>query len=150
MPRTDLKLTTTNISTGAKQTTSIPFINASASSGVLLSFARQLNRLTTNTYGETNRVQTINVDTEEVPEEGGGGGGLLDPNMTLSSTGEYFTVQHDGNGTVTVYELYSDHNNWDVSEPYNNEYTVNRGNTIIVLLSAAGDYAAAFRVFVVS
>ena len=66
MAKTDLKLYSTDASL-KKITTTLNYVNPEANSTTLKQFAVKLNNLTTNTYGETNRVQTINVDTEEVP-----------------------------------------------------------------------------------
>lgn len=64
MPKTDLKLYSTDATTGAKQTTSITYVNPNASNTVLKQFAQKLNNLTTNTYSSADRVETVNVDTE--------------------------------------------------------------------------------------
>lgn len=64
MPKTDLKLYSTDATTGAKQTTSISYVNPNASNSVLKTFAQQLNALTTNTYSAADRIETVNVDTE--------------------------------------------------------------------------------------
>lgn len=67
MAKTDLKLYSKEQGSEKKITTSLTYINPAANSATLKQFAVKLNNLTTNTYDETNRVQTINVDTEEVP-----------------------------------------------------------------------------------
>lgn len=67
MSSTSLKLVSSNAQTGAKINTTIPYVNESASSATLKQFGQMLNSLTTNNYLQTDRVQTINVDTEEVP-----------------------------------------------------------------------------------
>lgn len=69
MAKTDLKLYSTEAGTGKKITTSINYVNPEANSNALKTFAQKLNAFTTNTYGEADRVQTINVDTEQVPTE---------------------------------------------------------------------------------
>ena len=69
MSSTSLKLVSSNAQTGAKINTSIPYVNESASSATLKQYGQMLNALTTNNYLQTDRVQTINVDTEEVPVE---------------------------------------------------------------------------------
>lgn len=66
MARTDLKILSTNAGTGQKMTTTISHINPNANSSLLRQLGTKLNSMTTNNYAETNRVQTINVDTEEV------------------------------------------------------------------------------------
>lgn len=67
MAKTDLKLYSKAQGTEKKITTSLPYINPSADSTTLKQFAVKLNNFTTNVYDETDRVQTINIDTEEVP-----------------------------------------------------------------------------------
>lgn len=64
MPKVDLKLYSTDAAEGKKITTSVTYINPNASNDVLKTFAQQLNAFTTNTYTETDRVETINVDTD--------------------------------------------------------------------------------------
>lgn len=78
MAKTDLQLKTLAQATGAKMTTSITYVNPNANSATLKEFGQKLNALTTNTYVETNRVQTINVDTEDTPK--------TIPNFTLKGT----------------------------------------------------------------
>ena len=65
MPKTDVKLYSTDAETGAKQTTTISYVNPSASGSALKNFAQQLNSLTTNTYTSSDRIETLNLDTEE-------------------------------------------------------------------------------------
>lgn len=67
MARTDLKILSTNAGTGQKMTSTISHINPAANSSLLRELGTKLNSMTTNNYAETNRVQTINVDTETVP-----------------------------------------------------------------------------------
>lgn len=66
MAKTELKLKSTNAATGQNITTTIGYVNPTADSQTLKTFGQKLNAFTTNTYGETDRVQTINVDTEQV------------------------------------------------------------------------------------
>lgn len=65
MPKTDLKIYSTDAGTGAKITSSVSYVNPTASSNVLKSFAQQLNALTTNNYTSADRIDTTNVDTED-------------------------------------------------------------------------------------
>lgn len=65
MPKTDLKLYSTDAATGAKQTTTISYVNPNASGTALKNFAQQLNSLTDNTYASSDRIETLNLDTEE-------------------------------------------------------------------------------------
>ena len=53
-------------------------INPAATNAQLATFATKLNALTTNTYQKTDRVTTVNVDTEP------GGGTKQTPTLTLS------------------------------------------------------------------
>lgn len=64
MPKVDLKLYSTDAAEGKKITTSVTYVNPAASNAVLKSFAQQLNAFTTNAYLETDRVETVNVDTD--------------------------------------------------------------------------------------
>lgn len=68
MPKVDLKIYSTAIADGKKQTTTVSYVNASASNGALLSFAQQLNNLTTNNYIETDKITTENLDTAAANE----------------------------------------------------------------------------------
>ncbi len=65
MPKVDLKLYSTDAADGKKITTSVTYVNPAASNAVLKSFAQQLNALTTNNYTQTDRVETVNVDTDD-------------------------------------------------------------------------------------
>jgi len=86
MARTDLKILSTNAGTGQKMTSTISHINPNANSSLLRQLGTKLNSLTTNNYAETNRVQTINVDTEEV----------VIPKQTLQLTaGTWITNRQD-------------------------------------------------------
>lgn len=69
MAKTDLKLYSKAQGTEKKITTSLPYVNPATDSTTLKEFAVKLNNMTTNVYSETDRVQTINIDTEEVPIE---------------------------------------------------------------------------------
>lgn len=64
MSKTALEINWTAASTGKKATTKISYINPESDSESLQTLAESLNELTTNIYGEANRVDTINVDTE--------------------------------------------------------------------------------------
>lgn len=58
----------TNISSGTKGNTKISYVNASASAADLVNMSKKFNRLTTNTYVETTRVETSQLDGEEATE----------------------------------------------------------------------------------
>ena len=64
MSKTSIILTTTEATTGKKRKRSFSDINPNATNEELKNFAVNFNALTTNQYVETNRVDTINVDTE--------------------------------------------------------------------------------------
>lgn len=65
--KTDLKLSSTSAG-GDPITTTISDVNPAASNLTLKTFAQKLNMLTTNTYEETNKVTTVNIDSEPEPE----------------------------------------------------------------------------------
>ncbi len=65
MPKTDLKIYSTDAGTGAKITSSVSYVNPTVANSVLKSFAQQLNAFTTNGYVSADRVDTTNVDTED-------------------------------------------------------------------------------------
>lgn len=65
MPKTDVKLYSTDAATGTKQTTTISYVNPTAGNTVLKSFAQQLNNLTTNNYSSSDKIETLNLDTED-------------------------------------------------------------------------------------
>lgn len=67
MAKTNLQLKSVEVGTEKKMTTTITYVNPDADSATLKEFGQKLNELTANTYVETNRIQTINVDTEQVP-----------------------------------------------------------------------------------
>lgn len=64
MPKTDVKIYSTDAATGSKITTSVAYVNPNATNDVLKSFAQQLNALTTNNYSNSDRIETVNLDTE--------------------------------------------------------------------------------------
>lgn len=64
MPKVDLKLYSLGTQDGKKITSTVNYVNPDANNTVLKTFAQQLNSLTTNVYDSTDRVETMNVDTE--------------------------------------------------------------------------------------
>lgn len=66
MAKTNLQLRARGIATDKAITTTITHVNPEADSTTLRQFGSMLNGLTDDIYVETNRIQTINVDTEEV------------------------------------------------------------------------------------
>lgn len=65
--KTSISLNYTEAASGKKGQRSITDINPNATSAQIKTFAQSLNALTTNNYVETNRIQTLNVDTEQTP-----------------------------------------------------------------------------------
>lgn len=59
-----LNIIWTDINTGKKGNTKINYINPTATATTLKQLALKLNALTTNTYVETNKTETSNIDTE--------------------------------------------------------------------------------------
>ena len=70
-----------------EQSKTITFINPDAASDKLVTFAQGLNRLTNNTYKETNRVDKLNCDTDS---------GTGKPEPTLTITDGSYTYNGDG------------------------------------------------------
>lgn len=77
MPKVDIKLYSTDSGTGAKQTTTVSYVNPDVSNSVLQNFGQMLNGLTDNNYGSTDRVETTNTDTE--------GSRKISRNLTISN-----------------------------------------------------------------
>ena len=65
MAKTSLIISSTDSTTGKKLQKTLTDINSAATNDELKTFAQAVNAVTTNTYGESNRVDRINVDTEE-------------------------------------------------------------------------------------
>lgn len=76
MAKEVLKITSTK--RGNKITTTINDVNPEATNAQLAQLGTKFNALTTNTYEESNRVTTVNVDTEP------GGGTKQTPTLTLN------------------------------------------------------------------
>ena len=106
MAKTDLKLSSTSAG-GDKITTTISDVNPTASNLTLKTFAQKLNMLTTNTYEETNKVTTVNVDsTADKPTPtlklmtGESGGSEA---TTITANGDtYYHTSYDGDGEIYV------------------------------------------------
>lgn len=65
MPKIDVKLSYTAAATGKKGTMTISDVNPTATRAQLMQLTQGLNALTTNIYGESNRIATTNLDTED-------------------------------------------------------------------------------------
>lgn len=106
MPKTDLKLYSVDQVSGKKQTTTITYVNDTANSDTLKTFAQHLNSFTRNSYDSADRVQTINVDTEQVPVPA-----TPKTEPTLTITGNWHmdgsdlvsSFTYDGDGIITAY-----------------------------------------------
>lgn len=98
MAKTSLIITTTQTAGGTKTLQkTLTDINPAASNDKLVAFAKALNNLTTNTYGETNRVNRSQCDTEESD------GSKIVPNLALSEfVSGSATVTYTGDGTVVL------------------------------------------------
>lgn len=75
MPKTDIKLYSTEPS-GKATTATISDVNPDATNAQLKTLGQMLNSFTRNRYDKTNRINTIQCDTEE-------GGGLQTPTLQL-------------------------------------------------------------------
>lgn len=71
MAKTNLQIKAKNAATERATNTTITFVNPDADSATLKQFGQMLNGFTNNVYEETNRIQTINVDTEDTPKKEG-------------------------------------------------------------------------------
>ena len=114
--RQQLKISTT--AGGSNSTKTINNVNPAATNAQLATFATKLNALTTNTYQKSDRVTTVNVDTEP------GGGVKPTPTITLSFTSvdkselpavgqtpKDLDVTTNSNGTI--YFRYADGTRWN-------------------------------------
>lgn len=78
MAKTDVKLYSTD-TYGKVTTATITDVNPDATSSQLVQMGRLFNNLTQNTYTKTDRINTINCDTE-------GGGAKQDTTLTLAQS----------------------------------------------------------------
>ena len=85
-----------------KLTTTVSYVNASASAGDLKQFGQMLNALTDNTYEESIRVQKIHVDTEDVPEPAPPAKTV--PTLTVSRNSQqgYVDYTYNGDGIIAA------------------------------------------------
>lgn len=68
--KTSVSINMIETTTGKKNQRSLTDINPNATSQEIKTFTTGLVALTTQTYSSTDRVQVINVDSEEIPGEG--------------------------------------------------------------------------------
>lgn len=106
MPKTDVKLYSTDATTGAKQTTTISYVNPNADYTALKNFAQQLNSLTDNTYTSSDRIETLNLDTEEPATNKKTRSITFDNPKKGQSTD--ITIENNGTETLSPVFLYSD------------------------------------------
>jgi len=78
--RVDVKLTAIT-PLGVKSTTNINYANPEATNSTLKALAQRLNQLTQNTYSQSDKVETTNLDFAP-------GGGIETPTLTLAATSE--------------------------------------------------------------
>lgn len=103
MARTDLKIYSKIAATGKNTTTNITHVNTEATSDQLKGLATRLNAFTTNEYQQADRVNTINVDTEQVPASGKTAPTLTVGDRYSSGSPDYdacFPITYDGDGTI--------------------------------------------------
>ena len=102
MAKTELKLKTTNAATGQNITTTVGYVNPTADSQTLKTFGQKLNAFTTNTYEETDRVQTINVDTETIKQWRN----MTANNISQGSSSAYITYNSKSGSTNTPFVVF--------------------------------------------
>jgi len=110
VPKTDIKLYSTEPS-GKATTATISDVNPEATNAQLKTLGQMLNSFTRNRYDKTNRINTIQCDTEE-------GGGKLTPTFTLEKTTDtkanvcksvngfvsyHFGYTYDGDGQIFIH-----------------------------------------------
>lgn len=166
MPKTDLKIKSINANSGSKINTTVTYVNGSASSGALKTYAQLLNGLTNNIYSETDRIQTINVDTEAVPVPA-----TPKPTPTITVTPSsvaasdvytepYITITASVNGeSISPENIYTkvvktnaNYNLQFVNPPESGLYRVHASNGTataqtlenIIMIPETDDYAAAY------
>lgn len=139
MAKIAINMITTEQGTGRKLQKTLTDINAEATSAQIKTFATALNGLTTNVYGETNRIEKLNVDTEE------SGGSKIVPTLTLSEFSEgTATVTYNGDGTLVLKVI-----SGSISLEGNTVTASGAGEGVIYAL-ATTNYAAAVLPFTVS
>lgn len=104
MAKIAINMITTEQGTGRKLQKTLTDINAEATSAQIKTFATALNGLTTNVYGETNRIEKLNVDTEQVPVDENA---KLEPVVTRT-TESGTRWNPDTNSFVLEYDIESD------------------------------------------
>lgn len=89
MAKTSLQVKAKNAATERATNVTITYVNPDADSATLKQFGQMLNGFTNNVYEETNRIQTINVDTEQTPKQAGS---IVVTNPQVSKSSDYFSI----------------------------------------------------------
>ena len=99
MARTDAKLHSKGLG-GETITTTIGYISPNATNNEIKTFAQMLNGITNNVYDNTDKVTTVNCDTEDDKQTP-----TIDTNITVGSSvyGRTFTMASDYTGNAPVY-----------------------------------------------
>lgn len=98
MAKVSVALNSTEAATGKKLQKTLTDIRDTATSAQIKTFTTALNDLTTNNYVETNRIEKLNVDTEDA-----GGAKKSIPTLTLGEFSEgSATVTYSGDGTLAL------------------------------------------------
>ena len=165
--KTSLSVDYIETSSGKKGQRSVTDINPLATTESILQFVHDLVGLTTNTYSQTNRIQTINVDTESIP--GGGSTPKPVPTITVNPssveasqvyTQPYVTISASVNGdSISPMNIYTKvvktNANYflqHVNPPETGTYRINASNGTataqtlegIIMIPETDDYAAAY------
>jgi len=152
MLKVEVKLSYTTAA-DKKGTTTISNVNPSAGRAPLLQMSQALNALTTNIYGETNRVETVNLDTEE-PTPAGKNVRTVTLDNTIKGQSTDITIENDGVETLNPTFLYSDGSTtsaWSVTKIID-ETGRYRGNipstatTLYIGLAETNDYYPVFKI----
>ena len=152
MPKVEVKLSYTTAA-DKKGTTTISNVNPSAGSAALLQMSQAFNALTTNTYGETNRVETVNLDTEE-PTPAGKNVRTVTLDNTIKGQSTDITIENDGTETLAPVFLYSNGSSvsaWSVTAVID-EKGKYRGNIpsaateLYIGLAETNDYYPVFKI----
>lgn len=147
MSKIDLKLTATGPNAEVT-TTTISYANPNATNAELLNFTRALNNLTQNTYGDTQKVTTTNLDTEGTKQQA-----ILTLSTTtittanLVSQSRNISYTYNGDGTVYISETNQDPGTITY-RVHGNTLTVNGGSgpnpcTLTLYSSETDNYTAA-------
>lgn len=127
MAKTDMKLYTTD-TMGNGNTATITYVNPNATSSQLVTLGRMITSLTSSAYNKTDRINTINCDTE-------GGGAKTQATITLMNESETLAnvktaltsninlynlgMTYDGDGQLYAFVSSSPTNYVAVSNPTN-------------------------------